>query len=436
MAQPPDAPELRPVPGTARGRGRVIADLNDLLPRPTQRRVGVFRRALRREVSRLHDRRRILAILLLSFVFSLTVAALIARGDAAGADARAYWAGVRLWINGGDPYHPTGPFLPYVYAPWMLPLFAPWSVLPWDVAWFVWRGATILLLLWTIHWAYRRRPLTTAVIVLVLGFPFGANLDTGNINLQLTLMLWGAQFTGPRLGGLLWALATWMKWIPAVFWLILAPMTKRWGLIWLALSIALSLVLLPLTILQFQALFGFGARPVRLDYLVFLWAFVPWLYRRAGTRIWPVSPRGRRSPGKRSMARVDRFGSSAYCRARPPARSQPAGSSTGPLMTSATSSRRRASTGRSRNAEMTKKTAPTRTAARGPAPVSSTPPTMSMSGPPMIRAKAPADAVATLLMPMYRPDDALGMMSVMSAQSTARKAPAPTATSRIPTSAA
>jgi hypothetical protein len=284
MAQPPDAPELRPVPGTARGRGRVVVDLGDLLDRPTRRRVGVFRRALRREASRLRDRRRLLAVILLSITFSLMAAALIARGDAAGADARAYWAGVRLWLNGGDPYHPTGPFLPYVYAPWMLPLFAPWALLPWDVAWFVWRGGTILLLLWTIHWAYRRRPLTTAVIVFALGFPFGANLDTGNINLQLTLMLWGAQFTGPRLGGLLWALATWMKWVPAIHWLILAPATKRWGLVWLAVSFALSLALLPLTILQFQALFGFGARPIRLDYAVYLWAFVPWLYRRAGTR--------------------------------------------------------------------------------------------------------------------------------------------------------
>jgi hypothetical protein len=262
----------------------VVVDLSDLLDRPTRRRVGVFRRALRREASRLRDRRRLLAVIILSVTFSLMAAALIARGDAAGADARAYWAGVRLWLNGGDPYHPTGPFLPYVYAPWMLPLFAPWALLPWDVAWFVWRGGTILLLLWTIHWAYRRRPLTTAVIVFALGFPFGANLDTGNINLQLTLMLWGAQFTGPRLGGLLWALATWMKWVPAIHWLILAPATKRWGLLWLAMSVGLSLVLLPLTILQFQALFGFGARPVRLDYVVYLWAFVPWLYRRAGTR--------------------------------------------------------------------------------------------------------------------------------------------------------
>ena len=131
--------------------------------RPTRRRAGVFRRALRAPgVAACAIPAGSLAILLIAVTFALLAAGLIARGEAAGADARAYWAGVRIWLNGGDPYHPTGPFLPYVYAPWMLPLFVPWAVLPWDVAWFVWRGATILLLLWTIHWAYRRRPLTTA----------------------------------------------------------------------------------------------------------------------------------------------------------------------------------------------------------------------------------------------------------------------------------
>jgi len=250
-----------------------------MLGTPTRRRAGVYRRAIRREASRLRDHRRVIAIVLLSVTFSLLAAGMIGRGEAAGADARAYWAGVRIWLNGGDPYHPTGPFLPYVYAPWMLPLFAPWALLPWDVAWVVWRGATILLLLWTVHWAYQRRPLTTAIIVTLLAFPVGANLDTGNINLQLTLMLWAAQFTGPRLGGLLWALATWMKWLPALVWFILEPRTQRFGLIFLLLAILLSIALLPLTIQQFQALFGFGARPVRLDYLVYIWAFVPWLYR-------------------------------------------------------------------------------------------------------------------------------------------------------------
>ncbi len=277
----PLPPDLHPVPGSARGRGRIRVDLGDLVDGPARRRAGVYRRAFRRELSRLRDHRRIVAILLLSLTFSLLAAGMIGRGEAAGADARAYWAGVRIWLNGGDPYHPTGPFLPYVYAPWMLPLFAPWALLPWDVAWVVWRVGTILLLLWTVHWAYGRRPLTTAVLVAVLAFPVGANLDTGNINLQLTVMLWGAQFTGPRVGGLLWALATWMKWVPAVVWFILAPRTRGWGLVWLGVSIGLSLLLLPLTILQFQALFGFGARPIRLDYLVFLWAFVPWWYRRS-----------------------------------------------------------------------------------------------------------------------------------------------------------
>ena len=308
---PSDPPVLQPVPGSAGGRGRIAVDLRDIVDEPTRRRAGVFRRALRRQTSRLRDPRRILAILLLSLTFALLVAGLIARGEAAGADARAYWAGVRLWLNGADPYHPTGPFLPYVYAPWMLPLFVPWAVLPWDVAWFVWRGGTILLLLWTIHWAYRRRPLTTAVIVAFLGFPFGANLDTGNINLQLTLMLWAAQFSGPRLAGALWALATWMKWLPVIFWPILARDARRWGLIWLAVSIGLSILTLPLTIVQLQTLFGFGARPVRLDYLVYLWAFVPWLYRRpdpfdflrpATWRRWATEARARLSRGRSAVA--------------------------------------------------------------------------------------------------------------------------------------
>ena len=42
--------------------------------------------------------------LLLSLVFAVVAAGLIARGEAAGADARAYWAGVRIWLNGGNPY--------------------------------------------------------------------------------------------------------------------------------------------------------------------------------------------------------------------------------------------------------------------------------------------------------------------------------------------
>jgi Glycosyltransferase family 87 len=253
---------------------------------PTRRRAGVFRRALRREASRLRDRRRLLAMTILIVVFGLAAAGLVARGEAAGADARAYWAAVRIWLAGGDPYHPTGPFLPYVYAPWMLPIFAPWALLPWDVAWFAWRVATVLLLLWTIDWAYRRRPLATAVAVAILAFPIAANLDTGNVTLPLALGLFGAQFVGPRLAGALWAIATWMKWAPAALWLVFAPRARAWGVAWLLVAAGLSLLTLPLTIVQLQALFGFGARPLRLDYLVLFWAAVPWLWRHPDSLWW------------------------------------------------------------------------------------------------------------------------------------------------------
>ena len=86
-----------------------------------------------------------------------------------------------------------------------------------------------------------------------------------------------------------------------------AGRAKRWGLLWLAVSVALSLLTLPLTIMQLQALFGFGARPIRLDFLVYLWALVPWFYRKADPfdflrpatwRAWVADARGRDSDGR------------------------------------------------------------------------------------------------------------------------------------------
>ena len=66
-----------------------------------------------------------------------------------------------------------------------------------------------------------------------------------------------------------------MKWVPAVLWIVLQPRARGWGLIFLAVFALLSLALLPLTIIQLQTLFGFGQRPVRADYLVYIWAAVP-----------------------------------------------------------------------------------------------------------------------------------------------------------------
>ncbi|MGD0861225.1 MAG: glycosyltransferase family 87 protein [Candidatus Limnocylindrales bacterium] len=278
--------------GAGKGRPNTLADrvfslpaTSNLIDMPTRRRAGVFRRALRREFTRLRDPRRLGLAILLGILAGVILAGLIARGEAAGADARAYWAAGRLWLAGGDPYHPTGPFMPYVYAPWMLPLFVPWSLLPWDVAWFVWRGATVLALLWSVHWAYRRRPMTTTVLLILLAFPIAANLDTGNINLPLALLLFGAQFCGPVAAGLFWMVATTLKWLPVVFWPILTPRGRLWGIIWLILAVLLTAVTLPETLVQLQVLFGF-ARPARIDYFVFVWAIVPWAWGHPDAFRW------------------------------------------------------------------------------------------------------------------------------------------------------
>jgi hypothetical protein len=275
-------------------------------------RTGVLRRALRREATRLRQPRHIAAIVLLGVVAGIGLAMLYARGELAGADARAYWAGVRIWLNGGDPYHPSGPFMPYVYAPWLLPLFVPWALLPWDVAWFAWRAANLVLLAWSVGWAYRLRPLTTAVTVLLLSPAFLANLDTGNINLVLVYMIWAAQFTGPRVAGLLWALATAMKWVPIVFLPLLAPRGRAWGVGFLAIAGVLTVLTLDATIVQLQVLFAFP-RPPRLDYLVFLWCLVPVLWpdpdplRYARPATWAAWLRGWLADLRRPASLVARF---------------------------------------------------------------------------------------------------------------------------------
>lgn len=255
------------------------------LDRPTRRRLAVFRRAFRRELSRLREPRRLLAILLLGLAGAAVLAWLIARGDQIGVDARAYWAGVRTWLAGGDPYHPTGPFLPYVYAPWLLPLFLPWALLPWNVAWFVWEGLNVLLFLWSAEWAYRRHPLATALVVLLLLLPLTATLDTGNVTLLLALAIWSAQFVGPRLGGALWALAASMKWFPALLILFLPPKARLWGIVGIVVAGILALATWPQTIVQIETAINFP-RPLRLDYLLLLWGAVPWLWRHPRPLWW------------------------------------------------------------------------------------------------------------------------------------------------------
>ena len=76
-----------------------------------------------------------------------------------------------------------------------------------------------------------------------------------------------------------------MKWVPAIFWLFIAPRGRLWGLGWLLLALVLTALTLPQTLVQLQVLFSFQ-RPLRVDYFVFVWALVPWAWRHPEAFRW------------------------------------------------------------------------------------------------------------------------------------------------------
>jgi hypothetical protein len=218
----------------------------------------------------------------------------LGRGDLVGADARAYWGGVRLWLGGGDPLDPPPPYLPYVYWSWSLPLFAPWAALPWETAWFVYRVFNVILLVWSVAWAYRQHPLATALLFLLITPALAATLDTGNVTFLCAMGIWAAHFVGPRLGGFLWALAAAVKWFPALLFLILPARTRLWGIGWIALFAVLTLATWPLAVRQLDLVIGFP-RPLRIDYLLLVWAAVPWIWAHPSWfewRTWSTQVRG------------------------------------------------------------------------------------------------------------------------------------------------
>lgn len=239
---------------------------------------------------RLRDPRRIVAIFLLGLAGGFVLALLWARGSLAGSDALAYWTAAHRWLAGEDIYQvppglyvaPSEGALPYAYAPWSLYLFLPWALLPWDVAWFVWRGANVLLLGASVAWAYERRPLATAVIFALLAPSIAANLDTGNVNILIALSAWVGWWARGWIGGVLWAIGTALKIVPVV----LLPFIRReaWlpGVAILGVLAVLTLATWPGTLRQLDIVLNYP-RPLRLDYLVLAWAIVPWLYSRP----WP-----------------------------------------------------------------------------------------------------------------------------------------------------
>jgi hypothetical protein len=244
-------------------------------------------------VGRLRDPRRVVAIVLLGITAGVVLAFVVARGPLAGSDALAYWTGVRNWFSGADIYQvipgnyiaPSDGALPYAYAPWSLYLFAPWALLPWDVAWVAWRIANVVLFACSVAWAYDRRPLPTALIFAILAPSLAANLDTGNINVFIALTPWLAWLLSARWGGVAWALGTALKFLPAPLLLFMPRSSWRVALAVLAVLAVLTLATWPQTLRQLDIVLNYP-RPLRIDYLILAWGVVPWLWLRD----WPPRP--------------------------------------------------------------------------------------------------------------------------------------------------
>lgn len=239
----------------------------------------------RRAPARLRDPRRLGAISLLAVSGGLVLAFIWARGELAGSDALAYWTGVQRWLAGQDIYQvtpglyvpPTDGALPYAYAPWSLYVFLPWALLPWDVAWVLWRVANVALFAASVAWAYDRRPLATAAIVALLAPSLAANFDTGNINVLIALAPWVAWLGRPRAGGVLWALGTGLKILPAPLLAFMPRASWRAGLAVLAVLALLTFATWPDTLRQLDIVLNYP-RPLRIDYMVLAWGVVPWLW--------------------------------------------------------------------------------------------------------------------------------------------------------------
>jgi hypothetical protein len=119
------------------------------------------------------------------------------------------------------------------------------------------------------------------------------------------MAVWAATFVGPRLGGLAWALAAALKWFPVLLFVILPPRARLWGLAWGIVFAILTLAVWPEVVRQLELVMGFP-RPLRLDYLLLLWAAVPWIWahpRWFEWRTWPTQAREMRDVVVAAVAR-------------------------------------------------------------------------------------------------------------------------------------
>ena len=266
-----------------------------------------------------------------------------------------------------------------------------------------------------------------------------------------------------------------MKWVPAILWPVLQPRARGWGLIFLGLSALLSLAMLPLTIVQLQVLFGFGTGPsgrlpgLRLVRRAWWWrhrdpfAFLAHVVARGGSL-----PAGSGPPMDRCVPHGPRGtatgpGSGSASPSGAPSASRTAGGATGsprprrhrPRPTSPSPAARRPSGRRCRTWRRQICWRPARRlhhrAQRDRGQRVEDHGQREHDPRPGLEPARPGDGIEhdpaerdrqrrrrpgrDVDRPMYRPADARGMMSVISAQSTARNIPLDAPNSAAPTNA-
>ncbi len=180
------------------------------------------------------------------------------------------------WLAGGSPYlassfaEPAGYRLPFLYAPPTLPFFAGLSLLPREVAGFLWAAACLA----AAGWGTRRLGIPWVAIPLVLAWPpFAEALLGGNVQIFLFAALvavfwqapigrWRARERDVSLAsdttrtGMLAAFIPAMKVSVPQSWVAVASVRPSAGLAGACVALAIVVVTLPIVSL---ALWGTGS---------------------------------------------------------------------------------------------------------------------------------------------------------------------------------
>jgi hypothetical protein len=139
----------------------------------------------------------------------------------------------------------------------------------------------------------------------ILAPSLATNFDTGNINILIALTPWLAWLSNARWGGVAWAVATALKFVPAPLLLFMPRASWRIALGVLGVLVLLTLATWPQTVRQLDIVLNYP-RPLRIDYMILAWGIVPWLWLRPWpprlTRAWLLSTPAARPDPKNASA--------------------------------------------------------------------------------------------------------------------------------------